>query len=131
MSLRTPTSPERALEFHARALAGARDSVHENDPRPGWWKMRIVKKGPWVPVKIWLEQDIDEGGELLGPEIVRCLVDGSSWDPRDAWLYCCNVPIAEHEFQYLTALRAWQRINEPELWDPYKPVDISQTPIEG
>lgn len=130
MSLRTAPTPEQQLEFYRRALAGARDEIREGDPEAGWWKMRLIRRGAWVPVRIWIEQEIDDAGELLAPQVVKCTVDGEVKDPREVWQWCCTRPIAEHEFDYMTALRAWQRINEPEAWDPYRPIDMTETPIE-
>jgi hypothetical protein len=130
MTLRNPTEQFAALAFHRRALAGAREDIREQDPEAGWWKMRLSKRGCWVPVRIWLEQDIGDDGELLAPEVLKCTVDGEEKDPREVWQWCCTRPIAEHEFRYMTALRAWQRVNEPDAWDPYRPIAMTETPIE-
>lgn len=127
--MRAPTDTHQALAFHRRALAGAREEIREQDPECGWWKMRLVKRGAWVPVRIWLEQEIADG-ELLSPEILKCTVDGQEKDPREVWVWCSQRPIEEHEFRYLTALRSWQKINEPDAWDPYRPVAITETAIE-
>lgn len=128
--MRTPTSIEAQFAFHRRALAGARDTIVEDLPEVGFWKMRLVKRGAWVPVRIWLEQEIGDDGELLAPEVVKCTVDGAEKDPREVWQWCCTRPIAEHEFRYMTALRAWQRVNEPDAWDPYRAIDMTETTIE-
>jgi hypothetical protein len=128
--VRTPTPEHQVLAFYRRALAGAREAVTET-PEAGWWQIRLVRKGCWVPVRTWLEQDIGDDGELLSPDVLKCTVDGAEKDPRDVWQWICTRPIAEHEFLYLTDLRAWQRVNEPDAWDPYKPVDMTETPIEG
>lgn len=130
MSLRTPTPIDKVLAFYWRAMAGVEQAVQEDQPEAGWWKRRMIKRGAWVPVRIWLEADVGDDGELLGPEVLKCTVDGEIVDPRDVWQFCCTRPIAEHEFRYLTDLRAWQRVHEPEAWDPYKPVDMTETAIE-
>jgi hypothetical protein len=131
MTYREPTPPDHVFGFYWRALNGAREEITEQDPQAGWWQIRLVKRGPWVPVRIWLEQEIGECGELLSPEVLKCTVDGAEKDPREVWQWCCTRPIEEHHFRYLTALRAWQRVNEPDRWDPYKAVDMAETPIEG
>jgi hypothetical protein len=128
---RTPSRPDQIFGWYWSAIAGAPQQLSENDPQCGWYKMRLCNRGPWVPVAITLDREIDEEtGELLSPEVIRCTVDGDAKDPIDVWSWCCTRPIAEHEFNYLTALRQWQRIHEPHLWDPYKPVDMTETPIE-
>jgi hypothetical protein len=130
MSMRQPTPIADSLAFHRRALAGAREEIREQDPECGFWKMRLSKRGCWVPVWIWLEQEIGDDGELLRPEVLKCTVDGQEKDPREVWQWCSQRAIDEPEFRYLTALRSWQRINEPEAWDPYRPIDMTETAIE-
>jgi hypothetical protein len=131
MSLRQPTPADQVFGFYWRAMCGEQQAVIEQDPQAGWYQIRLAKRGPWVPVRIWLEQETGDDGELLGPEILKCTVDGEEKDPRDVWQWCCTRPIAEHEFRYLSALRSWQKVNEPEAWDPYRQVDMTETPIEG
>lgn len=104
--------------------------IAEDEIKSGWFKRRLRKGCPWVPVRIWIHQVIDDAGELLEPERFACSVDGRAADPVEQWPRVCMSPIAEHEFEYLTALRAWQRVNEPEAWDPLKPVDLTRTAIE-
>jgi hypothetical protein len=130
MSLRRATTADEQLAFHRRALAGAREEIFEDRPECGFWKMRLVKLGAWLPVRIWIEQEIDEAGDLLSPPVVKCTLDGEEKDPRDVWTWCSQRPIEQHEYRYMTALRAWQRINEPDLWDPRRSVAITETPIE-
>jgi hypothetical protein len=129
--MRSPTPPDKVFGFYWRALSGEREEIIEQEPHAGWWQIRLVKRGPWVPVRIWLEQEIGEDGELLGPEVVKCEIDNAPGDPLTVWTWCCRNPIEEHHYRYLVALRAWQRVNEPDLWNPYRPVDMTETPIEG
>ncbi len=127
--MRTPTPLEKIYNAWAIGMRTGRTPCHEGEAEAGWFKMRMVAGGPWIPVRIWLEQEVEDG-ELIAPEIMRGTVDGIAIDPRDVWDRCCDSPIAEHEWKYLTALRTWQKINEPELWDPYRPVDMTRTAIE-
>jgi hypothetical protein len=58
-----------------------------------------VKGGPFVPVKIFLEQQIDpETGELLGDEVMRCEVDGKRRVPEEEWTWVADNPISEEDF---------------------------------
>lgn len=128
--MRSPTPPDKVFGFFWRAIAGERQPVFENEPQAGWWKLKLKSRCCWVPVKIWLVQEVGDDGELLGPEIYKCTVDGAERDPIEVFGRCCRHPIEEHEFLYMTALRAWQRANEPEAWDPYRPIDMTETTIE-
>lgn len=127
--MRSPTPPDKVFGFFWRAIAGERQEIREDEPQAGWWKMRLKPKCAWVPVRIWLEQEVLDG-ELIAPEVLKCTVDGEEKDPREVWVWCSQRPIEEHEFRYMTALRAWQRANEPEAWDPYRPIDMTETAIE-
>lgn len=67
-----------------QALLGEFGPIHENDPQPGYFRMRKGRGGPWVPVAIW---DADAGSCLA------CLVDGSEKDPFEVWTWVCRYPV--------------------------------------
>ena len=50
-------------------------------PVVGMWRIRIVRGGPWVPVKIWDEAETDEAGDLLEDEKLMCHVNGTKRNP--------------------------------------------------
>lgn len=116
------------MRWHTQALAGKAVEV-THDPQPGFFKRRLRPKCCWVPVRIWMRQETDDAGDLISDEKLLCTVDGEPRDPGDQWTYCCTDPISEREFNYLTRLRAWQRVNAPEEWDPFTPIDHTRTPI--
>ena len=63
-----------------------------------------LRGGPFVPVAIWLEQEIDpDTGELTAPEELRAIVNGVPADPVRAWIYAR--PISEREYEALTGVR--------------------------
>lgn len=67
--------------------------------------MRMVKGGPFVPVQIKVEREIDdETGELLGPERLVALVDGQRRAPGPVWTHL--TPISREEFQALCARKS-------------------------
>jgi hypothetical protein len=91
-----------------------------------------VKDGPWVPARIWLDQDIDPvTGELRADERLQCEVNGQYADPLDAWQWLCGNPISEREFRYMEALRDHALRHEPDhpAADPRKPMDPLRTPL--
>ena len=45
------------LSTWRKALAGDPVPLHENDPQPGYWRMRQGRGGPFLPVAIWREPD--------------------------------------------------------------------------
>ena len=100
--------------------------------RCGFFKRRLVKGGPWVPARIWLDQVVDsETGELCDDERFQCEINGEYADPEDAWGWLCANPISEEEFRYMEALREHARHREPDhpAADPRKPLDHLKTPL--
>ncbi|MFM8622262.1 MAG: hypothetical protein ACKOB3_02635 [Holophagaceae bacterium] len=67
-----------------QALLGHFGPIHENDPQPGYYRMRKGRGGRWVPAAIWEEKD------NLG---LSCLVDGVERDPFEVWTWVCRYPI--------------------------------------
>lgn len=107
MSMRKPTSPEVAYAWHAKALEANGDKakmppIHENDPKPGWYMRRLIAKGPYVPCRIWLEADVQDG-ELLSPERLLCEVDGQRRDAGGEWTWLAGKPITEDKYMDMLA----------------------------
>ena len=67
-----------------QALLGQFGPIHENDPQPGYYRMRKGRGGPWVPVAIWVS---DKGSSLA------CLVNGLEQDPYEIWTWVCRYPV--------------------------------------
>lgn len=100
---RRPTSQKAAYAWHRDMLAGkAPATTHE--PQCGWFVRKLVKNGPLVPCRIFLEQPIDdETGELIGDEVMRCEVDGKRRVAEDEWTWLASRPISQEEFLRLSA----------------------------
>lgn len=97
--IRQPTRRMDLYRHYWRALEeDASVEVHEGDPQCGWYKTRLVKNGPWVPVEIRMVQVIDElTGELTEPERMICIVAGERRDPARMWTFLTPIPRAEHD----------------------------------
>lgn len=96
--MRRPTTESDAYRWWRRTLAGERVPRIEDEPEPGFYKIRRVKGGPFVPVAIWIEQDLDDKtGELIAPEELRCIVNGVPADPVRTWLFCRAITSAEYD----------------------------------
>lgn len=119
--IRQPTSREAQYRWWKRTVAGERVPRIEDDPQPGFYKRRTVRDGPFVPVEIWLEQDVDpETGELLAPEQLRALVNGEHRDPVSVWTYCRA--ISAEEYDGLTGAHA----SIPDMAATHVAVDLGQ-----
>ena len=89
---------------------------HPDLPECGWYRIRLVRGGPFVPARIVVDRDIDpDTGELTAPEILRCEVAGQPADPMRHWLYLD--PVSKSAFDTLTASLAAGR-------DPHKRLNL-------
>jgi hypothetical protein len=96
----------------------------------GFYKTRLVRSGPWVPVEIRYGSPPDpETGEPLdrSPRWMAWML-GNETDPYEIWTRCCSHPIPAAEFQYLMALSSHAKIHAPEMpeADPTKTVDLTR-----
>lgn len=96
--IRQPTDLDAAYSWWRRSVSGERVPRIEDEPHPGYFKRRMVRGGPFVPVAIWLDQEIDpDTGELTAPEELRAIVNGRPVDPLRAWLYARPISLAEYD----------------------------------
>lgn len=101
--------------------------MHLDEPQAGWYRTRLVKGGPYVPARIWWEQEIDEAGELLAQPVIRCEIDGRRRDPVQAWSWLASRPISEGEYMQMLSGRmedAEEKSSTPDqavVWTEAKP----------
>lgn len=103
--IRQPTPMSVLFAWHRAAVSGDAPPIHEGEPHCGWYRTRMVRGGPWVPVEIRVEREIDqETGELAGPERLIAIVDGMRRNPESLWTYL--TPISRKDFDDLIYRRA-------------------------
>ena len=108
--MRAPTSAEDKWDWWERAINGEEVTILETEPQCGFFKVRKFRygewpKGPWLPARIWMEQDIDPiTGELLSDEIFRMQINGRDVNPWTAWTYVARHPITQTEWEWLRAM---------------------------
>lgn len=133
--MREPTTAAAALRWHTQALndkALHLDIEAEFEtPHCGWFQTRVVRGGPWVPARIWIEQELcPDTGELLSDEVMRCEIAGQLRDPYESWHYLFREPIDEPTYRYLLARGEYARTwapDEPSA-NPYKAMDWLKIP---
>ena len=64
-------------------MAGATLPIHENEPQPGYYRVRESKAGPFLAVALWRENGV-----------LRALKQGRPADAGALWTWCCRHPIA-------------------------------------
>jgi len=99
--MRQPTNQSEAYSHWRRRLKGELLNIYINDPECGYYKTRAWARGPYIPAKIWLEQEIDEHGELATDEILKAEVGEQEWDAHEAWLRIAAKPISLTEWEML------------------------------
>jgi len=131
--MRMPTPLHESLAWWRLALAGSPDArLNDDEPRCGFYKRKLVRGGPQVPVRIWLEQPVDpETGELIGDEVMRCEVDGKPANAHDQWTWVAAFPISEDDYSHMRARTRWAHAHAADhsITDPYAPVDWNRARI--
>lgn len=94
----------------------------------GFYRMKLVRNGPWVPVKVWFGQppDPDHPGELLDRSLRwQCEVDGLEADVDQVWPIVAGRQIDENEYRYLIAV-----VHHAKTWDPQYPESTPEQAID-
>lgn len=123
--MRRPTPAARLFAWHTEALRNPDLPRHPDLAECGFYKRRMVKGGPWVPVSIIIERDIDPvTGELVAPEQLVALVDGQRDDPLRHWTHL--IPITKDEFSALQ----YRHSLIPAMSDHKTPIDLTKEPLQ-
>lgn len=119
--MRQPSTFTALYAWHRAALAGENPPRHEGWPECGWFKMREVKNGPWVPVAITCQREIDlETGELTGDEVMACKVNGIEDSAERVWTYL--KPISREDFNRLFQMQ----ITNPAMAATREAIDLTE-----
>lgn len=122
--MRRPSTFSELHRWWMQSLRGEAPQRHEGEPRCGLYKRRLTKGGPWVPVRIFMEQDIDpETGELASDEVMRIEVEGiDAGDPAEHWTYL--TPISSKQFEHLVDYR----LRDSRMMDARQRIDLADQP---
>ncbi len=127
-------------------------TIDPNAPEPGYYKRRMVKGGPWVAVRIWIDegdreacalcggwgihgagQDCGEcggvGSILVSDDVIKAERDGEAVDVWHVWPGCATRPITAQEYDYMIRRGLYAKAFEPAspAAQPRRPQDISKT----
>lgn len=75
-------------EFWNKSLQGEKQSIHEEEPKSGFYRYFHRKIGKWKAVAIWKKQD----GSIF------CTTNGYKNDPIEIWPYCCRFPVSHEDY---------------------------------
>jgi hypothetical protein len=120
------------LAWHRNALLGVLgdDVAQVDEPQVGWFKRKLVRHGPWVPVRIWLYQPIEDGC-LVRDAKLQAEVSGKMASAEQEWSYVMSHPITEAEYNYLVAAISWTEENAPDepRANPREAIDWLRVPL--
>lgn len=95
--------------FWREALAGNVGPIHDGDPQQGFYRARLDKNTPYVPVAIW----IDGTGSFL------CRVgydDLYHMRPADEmWTWCADQPVSHEAYQIAARTHEWPAADAVDL----------------
>jgi len=122
--IRQPSSHADLFAWWNCAISGGSPPTYDGLPECGFYKRRLIRKGPWVPVRIYVDRDIDPmTGELTRDEKLRCDVEGlDGGNPADHWTYL--KPITRNEYEHLVDYR----LRDSRMANARSPFDLSDQP---
>lgn len=95
---------------------------------PGHFKVRLVKKGPWVAALLQIEAGVSV-----------CTIDGKRMDPAESYRWVADIGdeayalgprITEPEYLQMLALVEWAKTNQPDhpVLNPRRPISLNTMP---
>ena len=87
----------KEYEFWRVALRGKKQPVHESNPQCGFYKRRLVKDGPWLPIAFWRNKD----------DQIVCGFEGKLVDPIEHWTFAAKYPVSEASYRYYIRNGHW------------------------
>lgn len=134
-ALRRPTPEVVSLAYWRRACGlpvTDREALahlaqrHDEDPEEGLYRVRLRSGAPWVPARIRRVAEVDEAGDLTGPESLVLEIEGKPVRALDRWWLRLD-PITEDQWTDLHAAR--QRPDAVgDAWRAsLAPIDLSRT----
>lgn len=122
--MRRPSTARQLYMWHTLALRGDSAPRHDGFPECGWYKTRFVQGGPWVPVQIVVEREIDpQTGELCSDERLFAITDGERRPAESIWLSLR--PISRTEFDDLEN----HRRSNPAMLATNVKIDLTAAPM--
>lgn len=111
-------------------------SLHVSKPRPGYYRVKLVKGGPWVPVCILhyhgagvrARYKRSRPGILFAVVGEQCITDENK--VLELWPFVAGNPIEPETYYHMQRLAKWARENDPNAPEanPRKPIDVHTLP---
>jgi hypothetical protein len=122
--------------YYQECLAGGKPEIHADFPQPGYYRARLKKDGPMLPIAIY-----ELGIDTQGNSIMTCDVgyyDGDQenglWrrrDPCDIWTWCADKPIHYQDWLAVCKTHRWARERDPSIDVLTQALEIAATSDDG
>ena len=106
-------------EFWRAALRGRKQPVQESNPQCGFYKRRLAKDGPWLPIAFWRNKE----------DQMVCCFEGKLVDPVEHWTFAAKYPVNEASYRHYIRNGHWPddiakfpRSNMPS--DPFEALQL-------
>lgn len=108
--------------------------VRDDTPQAGFYRMKLVRNGPWCGVRIWYgaPSDPDNPGQLLDrSHRWQAEINGWACQIERVWPWAAGRNVDEAEYRYLVALSSHAKEHAPEMAeaDPMKPINPLTIPV--
>ena len=108
--------------------------MHVSDePIAGFYRVKMMRHGPWVPVRIWYgpPHDPDTGEEMDRSWRWQAERNGEPADIARLWPWCGKDPISEQEYWFLINRAEHARHFRPDdpHANPRQSIDLLSAPI--
>lgn len=98
-------------------------------PEPGYYATRLVRRGPEVAARIWMEPPIDPITKepMDRPPMMLATLGGKPIDPHRLWVMVAGRTIDKAKFDYLSGVKTWAEQHAPDAPEanPKKAVDFN------
>lgn len=122
--MRTPSTLRQLYRWHSLATRGEEPPRHDGFPECGWFKTRLVTGGPWIPVEIVIDREIDPlTGELVDDERMIAVIEDERRPAEGIWLSLR--PITRDEFDAINE----QKRSNPAMSATKVKIDLTASPM--
>ncbi len=125
--MRRPSTFKQLYGWWADALAGREPPRHDGEIHCGYYRYRKVKGGPYLPVEVRVDRDLDpETGELANDEILVCDVCGEPIRHAvAAAIFTYAAPISSGEYHSMMACLP----TDKRMSDPIKKINLMKEAV--
>lgn len=109
------------------------EGFNPDQPKPGYYRMRLRSGGAYVGVRIWFGAPLDPvtGEEMDRSHRFQAHLNGTYAEMDRVWPKCAGDPISIDEYRHLCATQQWAQQHAPDsaLAQPTRRFDPLSSPL--